>query len=182
MIKRLSRPVVGTLARDPASGRWGRADRHPDWETQAGVLVAHVEGPLFYANAMTVKDRVLALAAEAAPEAVVLDMSGNDDLDLETLDMLGELADALSASGVELRLASVHAPALELLRRSGVAEKVRSRAHVGRRRQALKPAIASPTSFAPMTRQSTAMITALCCAIHVFSRSRIGPERSPSAK
>jgi sulfate permease, SulP family len=31
VVARLSRPSVGTLARDPATGAWGRVDRHPDW-------------------------------------------------------------------------------------------------------------------------------------------------------
>jgi SulP family sulfate permease len=127
VIKRLSRPAVGTLAREPGTGRWGRADRHPGWEPSRAAVVAGVDGPLFYANAMTVKERLLALAHDADPpaDAVVLDLSGSYDLDLEAVDVLGELADTLAESRIELRLVSVHAPALELLRRSGVAEKVR---------------------------------------------------------
>ena len=127
VIKRLSRPEVGGLARDPASGAWGRVDRHPDWELLPGVLAARVEGPLFYANASSVRDRLLDLvgSSEPTPQAVVLELAESPDLDLESLDMLADLADALAARGIELRLASVRAPVLELLRRSGVVEKVR---------------------------------------------------------
>jgi hypothetical protein len=39
--------------------------------------------------------------------------------------MLGELADELAAQKIELRLASVRAPALALLRRSGLADRLR---------------------------------------------------------
>ena len=46
------------------------------------------------------------------------------DLDLETLDMLGELAGALRAESVELRLASVQLPARALLERAGLMDKV----------------------------------------------------------
>jgi MFS superfamily sulfate permease-like transporter len=31
VIHMLSRPTMGELARDPGTGAWGRADRHPDW-------------------------------------------------------------------------------------------------------------------------------------------------------
>lgn len=55
----------------------------------------------------------------------MLELSESPDLDLQTLDILGELADALTAEGVELRLASVRAPVLELLRRSGLLSRVR---------------------------------------------------------
>lgn len=120
VIKRLSRPAVGVLARDESSGAWGRADRHPGWETVPGVLMARSDGPLFYANAVAVKEQVIALARAADAEVVVIDLSASADLDVETLDALSELADALSAAGMELRLASVPAGA-----RAAVAQRPR---------------------------------------------------------
>jgi sulfate permease, SulP family len=89
--------------------------------------VVAVEGPLFYANAATVKKRLVEAleAAEPKPAAIVLDLARNDEIDVQSLDMLGELADELAARQVELRLAGVHVPVLELLRRSGLAERVR---------------------------------------------------------
>lgn len=127
VIKRISRPTVGPLARDPRTGEWGRAAVHPDWERDPEVLVVRSEGLLLYPNAFYVKDRVRAeiAAASPRPRAVVLDLSQNRDLDVETLDMLGELADALAKDGVELRLASVRSEAAEVLRRSGVARRAR---------------------------------------------------------
>ena len=59
------------------------------------------------------------------PRVIVLDLSHNHDLDLQTLDMLAELVDELAAEHVELRLAAVHAPALELLRRRGLVPGLR---------------------------------------------------------
>jgi len=90
------------------------------------VVVARVEGPLFYANSVDVKDRLLALATEPdeRPSALVLQLD-QGDLDLESLDMLGELAATLAAESIELRLASVRTPTRELLRRGGVADHVR---------------------------------------------------------
>jgi len=84
------------------------------------------DGPLFYANAVSVKARLLALVQqEPHVGVVVLDLETNTDLDLQTLDTLEEVAAELYADGVELRLAGVRAPALALLRRSGLAERVR---------------------------------------------------------
>jgi anti-anti-sigma factor len=68
---------------------------------------------------------VLELAAEDEATTVVLDLARNDELDVQALDMLGELADELAARGVELRLAAVHERVLELMRRGGLAERVR---------------------------------------------------------
>jgi sulfate permease, SulP family len=127
VIQRLSRPSVGALSRDPETGAWGRSDRHPDWLSVPGVLAARTDGPLFYANAANVKERLLGIVREAEPrpEAVILDLGATHDLDVESLDTLGELADALAAEGVELRFAAVHAPVLELLRRGGLSARVR---------------------------------------------------------
>jgi SulP family sulfate permease len=127
VIHRLSRPPLGTLARDPATGVWGRTDRHPDWETVDDVVVARVEGPLFYANAMSVKERLLALSrdAEPQPRALVLDLAETSETDVESVDVLGGLADTLTAAGIELHLTSVRGPVLHILQRAGVTERVR---------------------------------------------------------
>ena len=66
----------------------------------------------------------LVQAAEPKPAALVLDLARNDDIDVQALDTLGELADELAGRGVELRLAAVRAPVLALLRRAGLAERV----------------------------------------------------------
>lgn len=126
VIQRLSRPAVGVLARDPTSGAWGRADRHPGWTTPDGVLAARVDGPLFYANSTRVKEQLLELARTAPlPQAIVLDLETSHDLDVASLDALAELATALAEGGSELRLASVREPVLEILRRGGLADRVR---------------------------------------------------------
>jgi sulfate permease, SulP family len=128
VIRRLSRPPIGTLGRDPSTGTWGRTDRHPDWRTRDGVVVARVDAPLFYANSTIVKERLLTLARDEEPRAqvLILDLSASNELDVETVDALGDLADTLAADGIELRLSSVRAPVLEILRRGGVTSRVRA--------------------------------------------------------
>ncbi len=125
VVARLSRPSVGALARDPATGAWGRADRHPDWVTPAGVLVLRSDGPLMYPNANALKDRALELIAAAEPQRVVLDLGVNTDVDIQVADTIGELADEVRRRGIEVRLAQVRGPALEVLERAGVTERVR---------------------------------------------------------
>jgi sulfate permease, SulP family len=126
VIKRLSRPSVGVLARNPATGAWGRSDRNPDWDRPDGVLVTRVDGPLFYANSSSVKERLLeiARATRPTPRVLVLDLSASADLDVETLDTLVELINSLAKQGIELRLASVRAPALKLLRKAAITAPV----------------------------------------------------------
>jgi sulfate permease, SulP family len=127
LMKRLGRPPLATLARDPATGAWGHVERHPGWSRTPDVLVVGAEGPLFYANALTVKDRIVEAVedAEPRPVAVVLDLSRNDEIDIGSLDMLADLVDALARDGVELRFAAAHAHVLELLERDGFTGRVR---------------------------------------------------------
>ena len=188
VVFRLSRPAVGELGRDPRSGAWGWLDRHPDWPAPPGTLVIRRDGPLFYPNVDSVRERVLeaVAAAEPRPEVVVLDLSQSVDLDLQSVDGIADLARQLQAEGVELRLAAVRAQAAEILERAGVtpglvAEPDGHRRH-RRRGQPASPLIASPISLVPMTKQRTAMITTFSLAIHALRSSRISCARSPIRK
>ena len=117
VIRRLSRPPVVLPARDPASGDWGAADRHSGWATTSGVLVIRVEGGLFYANAVAVKEQVLKVSRADGTSVVVLDMGAIYDLDVETLDAFAELRETLEERGIEVRVAAVRAAAGRMLRR-----------------------------------------------------------------
>jgi SulP family sulfate permease len=123
VVHRLSRPGVGELGRDPETGRLGRLDRDPRRERVPGLLAARIEGPLFYANATAVKERLLALARADGrhPDALLLDLGASADLDVEGADMLAELRDTLEREGIELKLTNVRGPALEILGRSEIA-------------------------------------------------------------
>lgn len=121
VIQRLSRPSVRVLVRDSATGAWRRAEDRPDRLDPRGVLVVRSDATLLYPNANAVKDRVLDFAsAEPRPWQVVLDMSSTTDIDLQTADTLGELADALRGEGIALTVAHARAPARGMLERSGV--------------------------------------------------------------
>jgi sulfate permease, SulP family len=127
VMRRFGRPSVGELGRDPVTGAWARVDRREDWEPVPGVLVVRSDGPLLYANAVNVKEHILALvrAADPRPGTVVVDLSPSADLDVETVDALAELDGTLGREGIELRLGAVHAQAAGVLRRSGLADRVR---------------------------------------------------------
>jgi MFS superfamily sulfate permease-like transporter len=90
-------------------------------------VVARADGPLFYANTSVVETRLLELVASADPkaEALVLDVSATTDLDVQSADMLAEVAERLAKDGVELRLVDVRAPALDRLRRRGLVPGLR---------------------------------------------------------
>jgi hypothetical protein len=55
----------------------------------------------------------------------VLDLAGSAGLDVESVDMLADLAGRLAGRGVDLRLANVRERAHELLGRRGLLPRVR---------------------------------------------------------
>jgi sulfate permease, SulP family len=126
VLQRLSRPSVGALARDPDSGDWGRAERHPGWVQPDGALAARSDGPLFYPNANTVKERVLALVAATEPEPriVVLDLTTDDRGRRPDGRHDRRARPSAGRQGIELRLANVRGPGRAVLERAGITPAV----------------------------------------------------------
>jgi len=120
LVFRASRPHLAILGRVPP-GVWLDTRRVAGAETFRGLVVVRPNAQLFYANARFVRDQVRDLARRSVPPArcVVVDLEESETIDVTTLDNLGELLDELTALGVELRLARVRTPVLELLERSG---------------------------------------------------------------
>jgi MFS superfamily sulfate permease-like transporter len=126
-IYRSSRPHLARLGRVPGvPGAFTDLARHPENEPLPGILVLRLDAPLYYANAMTSRDQVLALvgAEEPPPWAVVLDAAAQDELDITSAEMLSGLLDTLRARGIAVYAAEVHAPVLDLAARTGVLERL----------------------------------------------------------
>jgi high affinity sulfate transporter 1 len=123
VIYRSSRPHVASLGRAPdAPGVYTDLARHPENTRVDGVLIVRVDGPLYYANARTVRDRVLGLLAEAQPppRAVVFDAAAQDQLDLTSAQVVRGMLRELGARGIEVCFADVHAPVREQAGMTGV--------------------------------------------------------------
>jgi SulP family sulfate permease len=127
VIYRSSRPHLSTLGRIPgAAGAYSDLTRHPENAPVPGVLIVRLDAPMYYANALTVRDGVKAMIRDAAspPSAVIFVAEGQDDLDLTSADTLKRLVDELQANGLAVYFADVHAPVLERARETGLLEAV----------------------------------------------------------
>ena len=100
--------------------------RHPENTPVPGVLIVRVDAPLYYANALTVRDQVKAMIAAmgAQPRAVIFDDSAQDELDLTTAQVVMGLLKELNDKGIEVLFAGVHAPMLEGARATGLIESI----------------------------------------------------------
>jgi len=90
-----------------------------------GVLIVRPDAPLFYANALMVREAIeQAVAASDHLQAVVLLLEVNDELDITTVEQFGKLNDDLHANGVPLLLTHVHDPVRQIAERSGLLSKI----------------------------------------------------------
>lgn len=122
-----SRPAIARLGRLPGpEGNFVDRDRHPDAVAVEGLLMMRLDTPLYYFNATTVSDRVLAAVdeAEAHPRAVLLDIEATIELDVTTSDALYALAGALEDR--DTRLVIVHAKGLvrDRMQKVGLAQRL----------------------------------------------------------
>jgi SulP family sulfate permease len=107
-------------------GAYSDLTRHPENIPVPGVLIVRVDGQLYYANALTIRDHVKAMIAELAspPRAVILDSAAWDQIDVTSTDVLKGLVKELHGSGIDVYWAEVHAPVLEYGRQTGLLDAI----------------------------------------------------------
>lgn len=123
VIYRSSRPHLSSLGRVPgAPAAYSDLTRHPENIPVPGVLIVRLDAPIYYANALTFRDRVKALAAArgATLRAVVLDAETQDQLDVTSAEVIAGLVKELQAQGLAVYAAEVHAPVVEFARHTAL--------------------------------------------------------------
>jgi high affinity sulfate transporter 1 len=125
LIAGVSRPHVAFLARIPGTRRYSDLERHPDNESLPGVLIFRVESSLLYFNAEHVHGVVWArLQATQEVRLVVCDLSDAPIVDVAGARMLAALHADLARRSIQLRIAEAHATVRDLLRATGLQERV----------------------------------------------------------
>jgi MFS superfamily sulfate permease-like transporter len=122
-----SRPHVASLGRVPGvPGAYSDLKRHPENLAVPGILIVRLDAPIYYANALTVRERIKAKVAESQPppRAVVLDSAGQDSLDITSAEALKGLVEELKGKGIDIYVAEVHVPVLEFGQRTGLLEVI----------------------------------------------------------
>ena len=125
LIARSSRTNIRRLYRDPASGSYHDVSRHEGLEPIPGIVIARVDGPLFFADADRFRERLHELVGEEeAPRFVVVDAEAVHLTDTDGADILIQVEEELRSQGTALALARVHPPVLALWERAGVIEAI----------------------------------------------------------
>ena len=115
------------MGREPSSGTYHASEDHPGLKTVPGVVVARIDGPLFFADADRFRTLVMDMAAEEGHlVGVVVDADAVHLTDTDGADILSQVAGELQRDGAALVLAGVHKATLELWRRAGLLDAIGS--------------------------------------------------------
>jgi MFS superfamily sulfate permease-like transporter len=123
-LERVNRPYAAVLGRDPASGRFDDVRDGPQYQPIEGVLIMRIEASIFFGNAGSLRNEVLARVRSQQPpiRLLVLDLETCPFVDVSGADMLDELYEALQAEGITLKVADAKATVRRFLQVEG-AEK-----------------------------------------------------------
>jgi MFS superfamily sulfate permease-like transporter len=124
---RSSRPHLSSLGRVPGvPGAYSDLTRHPESTPVPDVLILRLDTPMYYANALTIRDQVKALVEEAKtpPQALIFDAAAQDQLDITSADVLKGLVKELQGQGIAVYAAEVHTPVIEFGRRAGLLDAI----------------------------------------------------------
>ena len=127
VIFRSSRPHLSSLGRVPGvPGAYSDLTRHPENTPVPGVMILRLDAQMYYANALTVRDRIKTLIEEAEPlpRVVIFDAAAQDEIDVTSTDTLKSLVKELRAKNIAVYFADVHAPIREFSGRTGLLELV----------------------------------------------------------
>jgi MFS superfamily sulfate permease-like transporter len=126
LLRTASRPHVAFLGRIPGSRRFSDRERHPDNELIPGVLIFRPESGLVYFNVdhvcRMILDRVN--TEPTLPKLVVLDLSAAPRVDLQSAQALGDLANELTAKGLQFQTVEARSSVRDRLRTEGVDGKL----------------------------------------------------------
>jgi sulfate permease, SulP family len=127
IVYKSSRPHLASLGRVPGvPGAYSALDRHPESEAIPGILIFRLDAPIYYANALTVREKAKALleVTQPPPHAVIIDSAGQDSLDITSADMLKGLLTELKDQGIAIYVAELHGTIKEFIQMTGIIELI----------------------------------------------------------
>ena len=118
-------PPVNVLVRKAGTRVWRpRSPEQPTDETIPGLLIVRPEGRAYFGNAAAIGEKIRAHVRAEHPKVLVLDGSAMPGLEYTALKMLVEAEERIAGEGITLWLAGLTPEALELVRRTPLAEKL----------------------------------------------------------
>lgn len=124
LIWRTSHPTIPVLGRMPDGKAFHSVEQHPEATKVPGIVILRFDGPLFFATANSLRERVRQLTRDVDPlvQAVILDMESTNIIDLEGSNELREIGKELEELKIAFYLARVKVTIKQILVNDGVLE------------------------------------------------------------
>jgi MFS superfamily sulfate permease-like transporter len=126
LIRRVSRPATAILGSLPGTKAYRDVNVHPEAEPVPGLLIFRFDAPIIFTNASYLSSEIRRRIDEAPSPVieVLLPTQQINHLDSTGSAQLATLNDELEARGIRLSFAEVKRPLLEMMRRTGLEEKM----------------------------------------------------------
>ena len=125
LMSQVTNPRVYVIGRKPGQDVLRPlSPEHPGDETLDGLLIVRPEGRLLFVNVQNVAEQIHALVDLHQPRVLALDMSRVPDIEYSALQMLIEREKRGTESGATLWLVGLNPRVLEVVRNSGLAERL----------------------------------------------------------
>jgi len=126
LVWRTSHPSIPVLGQSSDDTAYYSVENHPDAITQPGTVIIRFDGPVFFATASSLRNRVRELTTDVVPpvRALVLDMESADLIDLEGSDELQDVAKELNELQIGFYLCRTKTEIKNILVADGVFETI----------------------------------------------------------
>lgn len=120
-----NRYPLHVLARKPGTDVFRpRSPEHPEDETFPGLLLLRPEGLIYFGNVSRIAQQLRELRLATAPKVLLLDLGAVANLEFTALRMLIDGEETLRNEGVMLWLVGLNPEVLEVVQRSGLADRL----------------------------------------------------------
>lgn len=125
LMSQVTNPRVYVIGRKPGQDVLRPlSPEHPGDETFDGLLIVRPEGRLLFVNVQNVAEQIHALVDLHQPQVLALDMSRVPDIEYSALQILMEREKRGTEGGATLWLVGLNPRVLEVVRNSGLAERL----------------------------------------------------------
>ncbi|MEI6065741.1 MAG: SulP family inorganic anion transporter [Methylococcaceae bacterium] len=125
LMSQVTNPRVYVIGRKPGQDVLRPlSPEHPGDETFDGLLILRPEGRLLFVNVQNVTEQIRALILQYKPQVLALDMSRVFDIEYSALQMLMEREKRATEGGATLWLVGLNPRVLDVVRNSGLAERL----------------------------------------------------------
>jgi SulP family sulfate permease len=125
-VAKATRPHFARLGRLPNTREYRNVGRWPEAEQTDGVLAVRIDAQLYFGNVSFLKGTLRRLESETggAIHSVVIDAASINNLDSSADTALHELCEDYGARGISLYLAGTKGPVLDVMRQSGLLQRL----------------------------------------------------------